>query len=352
MTSALASIASSAPRAPTGLTSGTPPGSAADRKTAAADVSRDTPSPHPPHHHSQTGTQTLLRGLAILEAVASGAKDLKTVGAALGTTRSTTHRLVSSLVHARYLRMGPHGLALGPRLIELGATAVDQMPLTTVARPHLDALASVTRDTVHLAVRDGNDVLYIHKIAGTRGLEMRSRVGHRMPLATTGIGRALSLDMTQEDWATLFAIEHQAAMLQHAAFNTHDVSAEANDAFTMERMSAPGATSTQFHRTTGDVPSPETLAVQSDRFVEKMRQYAARGCALDIEENEPSICCVAAPIRDASGAIVAAVSVASTVHYMSAQRMETLAPVVQQHSRAISEELGWRANSASRTIRR
>ena len=52
----------------------------------------------------QAGTQTLLRGLAILEAAANGARDLRAFGAALGTTRSTTHRLVSSLVQARYLR--------------------------------------------------------------------------------------------------------------------------------------------------------------------------------------------------------------------------------------------------------
>src|SRR5262245_20711391 len=52
----------------------------------------------------QAGTQTLLRGLAILEAAAAGVRDLRTFGAALGTTRSTTHRLVSSLVQARYLR--------------------------------------------------------------------------------------------------------------------------------------------------------------------------------------------------------------------------------------------------------
>jgi DNA-binding IclR family transcriptional regulator len=276
----------------------------------------------------QAGTQTLLRGLAILEASAAGARDLKSLGAALGTTRSTTHRLVTSLVHARYLRAGPDGFTLGPRLIELGAVAVDQMPLTSVARPHLEALASETSDTVHLGVRDGNDVLYIHKIAGTRGLEMRSRIGHRMPLATTGIGRALIIDLAAPEWRVL----HELALRKAATGKTNVF--PPNPSYIARAESG----------VVGGVP-PES-------FEERMSRYAVRGCTLDVEENEPSICCVAAPIRDASGQVSAAVSVASTAHYMSPERMDALIPVVLRQARAISEELGWRPNARTRTIRR
>ena len=109
----------------------------------------------------QAGTQTLLRGLAILEAAAAGVRDLRSFGAVLGTTRSTTYRLVSSLVQARYLRQVQGGYLLGPKLIELGTIALEQMPLTAVARPHLQVLADATLDTIHLGVRDGDDVLYI-----------------------------------------------------------------------------------------------------------------------------------------------------------------------------------------------
>lgn len=68
-----------------------------------------------------TGTQTLLRGLAVVHAVANGARDLKDIARAIGTTRSTTHRLASCLVDERYLRVLPQvGYLLGPKLIELG----------------------------------------------------------------------------------------------------------------------------------------------------------------------------------------------------------------------------------------
>ncbi len=262
----------------------------------------------------QAGTQTLLRGLAILEAAANGARDLRAFGAALGTTRSTTHRLVSSLVQARYLRQVQGGYLLGPKLIELGTIALEQMPLTAVARPHLEALAEHTHDTIHLGVRDGDDVLYIDKIPGTRGLEMRSRVGHRMPLASTGIGKAMMLDLPHDTWSKLLESSHRA--LAGVSFKPD-------------------------HR-------PDV-----DTFLQRMTRYAQGGFTFDLEENEASIRCVAAPVRDASGAIVAALSVASTIPYMPHERMEELIPVVQREARAISEELGWRVpQPTTRRIKR
>jgi len=260
------------------------------------------------------GTQTLLRGLAVLEAAAGGAHDLRAFAAALGTTRSTTHRLVSSLVQARYLRQVGSAYLLGPKLIELGTIALEQMPLTKVAHPHLERLAQLTQDTIHLGVRDGDDVLYIDKIPGQRGLEMRSRIGHRMPLASTGIGKAMMLDLAPAQWDHLF--EASSRTLAAMPFKPD---------------------------------SQPTPAV----FLERMARYAVGGYTFDLEENEASIRCVAAPVRDASGAIVAALSVASTVPYMPAERMDELIAVVQTEARAISEEIGWRApQPAIRRIRR
>lgn len=261
----------------------------------------------------QAGTQTLLRGLAILEAAAGGARDMRAFAAVLGTTRSTTHRLVNSLVHARYLRQTPGGYLLGPKLIELGTIALEQMPLTAVARPHLERLAQATLDTIHLGVRDGDDVLYIDKIPGQRGLEMRSRVGHRMPLASTGIGKALMLDLKPDEWEALLNVSRRAL---------------AGASFRPERRP--------------DKPV----------FLHRMVRYAAGGFSFDLEENEASIRCVAAPVRDASGAIVAAVSVASTVPHMPLERMDELVPLVQREARGISEELGWCAQHGTRRIKR
>ncbi|KPZ26822.1 IclR family transcriptional regulator, partial [Pseudomonas syringae group genomosp. 3] len=159
-----------------------------------------------------SGTQTLLRGLGVVQAVASGARDLKEIARLIGTTRSTTHRLASCLVEERYLRVVPQvGYLLGPKLIELGFQAREEVPLAILARPYLDRLSELTGDTVHLAVREGDDVLYLHKKPGRNGPEMRSRVGHRMPLVRTGIGKALLLDSTQAEWQRLYEVSMPAS---------------------------------------------------------------------------------------------------------------------------------------------
>jgi DNA-binding IclR family transcriptional regulator len=72
-----------------------------------------------------------------------------------------------------------------------------------------------------------------------------------------------------------------------------------------------------------------------------MRSYAEQGATLDLEENEPGIRCVAAAIRDGSGAIVAAISISATNPYMPTDRMQALVPVMQQTALIISKRLGY-----------
>jgi DNA-binding IclR family transcriptional regulator len=74
-----------------------------------------------------------------------------------------------------------------------------------------------------------------------------------------------------------------------------------------------------------------------------MREYAGNGYAFDLEENEDRIRCVAAPVRDATGAIKAAISVSSAAHYMSDARMRALVEDVRRTADQISKALGWEA---------
>lgn len=250
-----------------------------------------------------TGTQTLLRGLGVVQAVASGARDLKEIARLIGTTKSTTHRLASCLVEERYLRVLPQvGYLLGPKLIELGFQAREELPLAMLARPFLDELSALTGDTIHLAIRDGDEVLYLHKNPGRNGPEMRSRVGHRMPLARTGIGKALLLDSPESEWRRLYD------------------------------LSVPEV-----------VRNPSWPAHQEqtwEQVRDRMYEYVKGGYAFDLEDNEPSIRCVAAPIRDASKRIVAGISIASTVPYMPLEKMTGLVPVIKETAARLSAELG------------
>ncbi|HYI73567.1 MAG TPA: IclR family transcriptional regulator [Skermanella sp.] len=256
-----------------------------------------------PAKQQGSGTQTLLRGLALLECVADGVGDVKGIAARLGTPRSTTHRMLNSLVAERYLLHVPYkGYLLGPKLIQLGMKALEQRPLIALAHPHIEALAKQTGDTVHLGVLEDGDVFYLDKIAGTRGLEMRSRVGRRMPLASTSLGKGLLVGLPRDQWRPYYDRATESAI--------------------------------NFADRPPLAPWPE--------FERRMASYVEQGWSFDLEENEIGIRCVGAPVRDVRDQVVAAVSVASAVPYMPDERMAELGPIVRATAEAISRELGWK----------
>ena len=247
------------------------------------------------------GSQTLVRGLDVLETVASGVSNLPELAARLGLNRSTAHRLAATLVERRYLTFVPRtGYGLGPKSLELGYQARVQLNIPRVARNHLEQLAAQTGDTVHLGVLDGTRALYLDKIPGRRRVEISSRVGELQPLRSTGLGKALLLD---EDDARL----------------------------------------KDFYRCENG--REQQYRVSETTWLRRMRDYAKRGCAFDLEENEDRIRCVAAPIRDATGSIKASISVSSAAQYMNDERMQTLVGQVRWTAEQISRELGWEASS-------
>jgi DNA-binding IclR family transcriptional regulator len=243
-----------------------------------------------------SGSQTLFRGLDVLEAVAAGAVSLGELAEKLGLTRSTTHRLASALVERRYLTFAPgDGYRLGAKLLELGYGAHQQMDIPRMARPYLLALADASDDTVHLGILEDWRALYLDKIPGRRRIEISSRVGERHPLTTTGLGKALILDQNETRWRELWQREC----------------------------------------------SNKASSAGWDSWLKRMRGYAQKGHAFDLEENEDRIRCVAAPIRKAGGGIVAAISVSSAAQYMNDARMAKLAVTVKETCAAISEQFGW-----------
>jgi DNA-binding IclR family transcriptional regulator len=250
------------------------------------------------------GTQTLARGLDIVDAVARGAGTLGELAAALGLTRSTTHRLAGTLIERRYLRFTRNGgYVLGPKLLELGYETSRSMELPRVAREFLETLSASTGDTVHLGILDGERALYLDKIQGSRRIQISSRIGDRQPLRSTGLGKALILDATESEWREFYDYEARQG-------NGYSVALE--------------------------------------DWLKRMRDYASHGYAFDLEENEDRIRCVAAPIRGVDGVIVGAISVSSAAHYMDDRRMRGLSFEVKQIADSISSALGFNPSVASR----
>lgn len=246
---------------------------------------------------SSPTSQTLVRGMELLEAVGGGFKTLPELAHAIGLPRSTTHRLATALVDFRFLNLTPRlGYSLGSRVLAFGYLASRQMSLPRIAHDFLMTLAAETGDTVHLGVLDNNSVLYLDKIPGSRRIQVSSRIGERQPLRSTGLGKALLLD------------EKPPALLH--IFN---------------RESATGA----------NYPFPAL------EWLDTMRDYKARGFTLDLNENEDDIRCVAAPIRNAGNAIIGAISVTGAAHYMDDGRIEDMAAKVKRTAETVSAEFGW-----------
>ena len=261
----------------------------------------------PEKRQTLAGTQTLVRGLEVLDAVAQGATTLTELAAAISLTRSTTHRLAATLVEHRYLDFSRgDGYTLGPKLLELGYVTGRRMELPRVARMHLEALSASTGDTVHLGVLDGSRALYLDKIPGRRRVEVSSRIGERQPLRSTGLGKALMLDADEKQLRAYY--DHEARL-----GNGYDV--------------------------------------PLDVWLKRMHEYASQGCAFDLEENEDRIRCVAAPIRGVDGSIVGAISVSSAAQYMNDLRMRGLTFEVKKAAEAVSAALGFNAAAIERVDR-
>lgn len=242
------------------------------------------------------GSQTLLRGLDMLDKVIDGPVKLAELSARMGLTRSTTHRLANALIDRGFLTFLPReGYQLGPKLLQLGFLAQAQADVVQIARPRIEDLAAHSEDTVHLGRLDNELALYLDKIPGRRRVEISSRIGDRQHLTSTGLGKALLLDDNEATWQRLFDADQAA-----------------------------------------DAPRADYAL-----WLDRMKGYVEAGRTFDLEENEDQIRCVAAPIRDASGAIVAAISVSSAAQYMDDARMQSLSDDVRGTAEKISSDLGW-----------
>ncbi|MES1196698.1 MAG: IclR family transcriptional regulator, partial [Steroidobacter sp.] len=161
-------------------------------------IDADQETSRTPGSKGLAGTQTLLRGLDIISAVAYNALSLPELSAAVGLTRSTTYRLATTLVEQRFLKFTPRvGYELGSKLLELGHLAARHMSLPRIAHTYLVKLSQETGDTVHLGVIDNGRALYLDKVPGSRRIEISSRIGESQPLRSTGLGKALLLDESE-----------------------------------------------------------------------------------------------------------------------------------------------------------
>jgi DNA-binding IclR family transcriptional regulator len=211
--------------------------------------------------------------------------------------KATLYRLLQTLVSQGMLAYDPdrQAYALGLRLVRLAHAAWRQSSLAPIARRHLDALSAEVGETVHLAQLDHAQVLYVDKRNARTPIPMFSEAGKVGPAYCTGVGKA---------------------MLAHVPAAT-----------------LPGLLAQQsWHRFT-----PKTLTTPQ-ALTEELARIRARGHAFDDEEHEPGIICVAAPILNARGRLLGALSVTSTTGRTSLEALGALAPRIRAIAETVAAE--------------
>ncbi|OUP03837.1 transcriptional regulator [Anaerofilum sp. An201] len=249
----------------------------------------------------KNGTQSIQRIFGVIEALAArpGGTSLQQLCAATGLAKSTAHRMLASLVEMGYVVQDSFTTRyrLTLKLFELGSAVVNDMDILAVARPHLDRLSRQTGEAVHLVLRDGADIVYLYKAEALGVRRMSSQVGLRAPMYCTGVGKAIL--------ATLPPAEVQSVW-----------------------------DSSAIHRIT------EHTIVDFSQLCEQLRAVRQKGFAIDDEENELGIRCVAVALPGPGGKAEAAFSLSSLVPHMSEERIAQLAQMSLSTRDAILRDLG------------
>lgn len=217
----------------------------------------------------------------------------------LGLAKSTVHRLATTLVEHHLLEQNRENgkYRLGLAVFEMGMLVRRKMDVAQEARPAMRNLATLTGETVQLAILDGASVLYILVLESRQAVRMAASLGERLPAHCTAVGKAL--------------LAFQPAEAQR-------------------RVAAGPLASLTARSITTDAALLEELAV-----------VRSRGHAIDEEEMADGLRCVAAPIRDHSGRVVAGLSVAAPVQRLPRKALSGIAQSVTQSAALISSRLGY-----------
>ncbi|MBB6406346.1 IclR family transcriptional regulator [Arthrobacter sp. AZCC_0090] len=234
------------------------------------------------------------RGLSLLEALSRAGRPLSLAELSRETRlpKSTVHRLSAQLVQLRLLDRVADGFCLGLRMFEWGSHAERQRHLRMAAIPFLTEMHSRLRETVHLAVLDGRDIVYIEKIESHRAVHCPTYVGDRKPAHATALGKAMLAFSPREALHTTF-----------------------NNPLTLS--------------TPRTVITPGMLNQQ----LQKIRETRV---SIEIEESFLGVACVAAPIVDSAGVVLGAISIVTPTFRFDPNK---LAPEVRTAARKIAEQL-------------
>jgi DNA-binding IclR family transcriptional regulator len=251
----------------------------------------------------------VIRALDILELFLDRPQlSAREVAERLDLPRTTVHELLVTLVTRSYLVSVPGQpvrYRLGMPLFQLGAAFAGQVDLVREAQIVARDVAAACNEAVHVAVLDGADVIYLVKVVSTHPVRMVSGVGLRLPAHCTAVGKVL---LSSLDPASLDAILAKGAL--------------------------PGMT-------------PDSIT-DPGRLRAHLERVRAEGVAVDIGESDSAMRCVAAAIRDHSGATIAAMSISAPIIRWTLQAPVEWTRLVREGAATLSARMGYLASTDGR----
>ena len=270
-------------------------------------------SPNAKRHRSNSPpyrVQVLSRVVAILDALAGSNKEesLAELTQTLGLHKSTTHRLLMVLESTRLVeRDASTGkYRLGSKLLELGMRVAARLKLPEAARPYLERLSHESSETAHVGVLRGSEVVSIANCEGQHTLRMPATVGTISPGHCTSLGKAMLAFLREEEVD-------------------------------------------QIVRQRGLKGYTRNTITQLSALKAELQKVRERGFAVDDEEFEQGLKCIGAPVRDSSGRVIAAISIAGAAFRLKDDRLPILARAVKQAASDLSRDFGYVPDSAERS---
>jgi DNA-binding IclR family transcriptional regulator len=251
--------------------------------------------------NSKNLLSSLDHALVILETIGHGRSSLGLSEIVRKTeyAKTTVHRVLLTLVQRGFVRKeyqtGRYQLTL--KLFEIGSTAVSQLSIKDVAKPYLEAVRNLSGETAHLAVIDDDGVFYIDKIESTQSIRMYSYIGSRAPIHCTAVGKVLLAYQSEERIEIFLSPELK--------------------------------------------PYTQNTILSKDKLMEKLRKIRKQGYALDNEELEIGLFCIASPVRNHLGEVIAAISISGPKIRLGKHRIKELIQFIIKTSNEISAALGY-----------
>lgn len=222
------------------------------------------------------------------------------ISSEMNMSKSTLHGIISTLVDVKFLvqEQDTGRYWLGTRLFEIGSAIFSQWNVRNVAYPFIQRIVAEVEETVHMGILDDYEVLYINKLEASNSIRIVTDIGSRIPSHCTGLGKALLSGLSSFELLCM-------------------VKAKGQQKYT------------------------ESTITSHEKLWQELELVRERGYALDEQEFAEGLRCIAVPIFDHAGSIIAALSISGPVSRMRGDKLEHHRSSLQKATAEISAQMGY-----------